>query len=74
MAMTKKRVERSRTMAKKMSVEAWVALFREIGLDEEKMHLWHRLFERDYPESHQDFLKWLGCSDQEITRIRKQSR
>ncbi|MBN1546893.1 MAG: hypothetical protein JW902_09555 [Syntrophaceae bacterium] len=61
-------------MAGKMDVEAWVTLFREIGLDEEKMHLWHRLFERHHPESHQDFLRWLGCSDAEIMQIRQNSR
>ena len=61
-------------MGKHLNVEAWVALLREIGLDEEKMQLCHRLFERHHPENHQDFLKWLGCSDPEITRIRDNSR
>ncbi len=61
-------------MAEKMNIEAWVALFREIGFDEEKMQLWHRLFERHHPERHQDFLKWLGCSNAEIARIRDNSR
>lgn len=61
-------------MEKNMNVEAWVALFRELGLDDEKMNLWHHLFELRHPESHQSFLEWLGCSAQDIDRIRLNSR
>lgn len=61
-------------MGKDMNVENWVAMFREIGLDEQKMKLWHHLFESRHPESHQSFLEWLGCSDQEIARIRQNHR
>lgn len=41
-----------RKMGKKVNVEAWVAMFREIGLDDEKMNRWHHLFESRHPESH----------------------
>jgi len=61
-------------MGKQLNVEAWVAMFREIGLDDEKMKTWHRLFEMRYPENHQGFLEWLGCSDREIDDIRQRSR
>ena len=61
-------------MAKNVNVEAWVAMFREIGLDDEKMKVWHHLFELRHPEDHQHFLKWLGCSDEDIDRIRRNSR
>jgi hypothetical protein len=50
--------------------EQWVALFREIGLDEEQMRRWHRLFEARHPDGHQSFLEWLGIPSEEILRIR----
>jgi hypothetical protein len=50
--------------------DQWVALFREIGLDEETMLKWHRLFESRHPEGHRSFLGWLGISEEEIARIR----
>lgn len=54
----------------RLGKEKWVAMFREIGLNEEKMSAWHRLFEKRHPESHQDFLEWLGIADDEIEKIR----
>jgi len=54
----------------KMDKEKWVQLFREIGLDEETMVMWHRKFEASYPEGHQSFLEWLQISPEEISRIR----
>ena len=71
--MTKLRSEGSQEMEKQLNVEAWIAMFREIGLDDEKMKIWHRLFERRYPEGHQHFLAWLGCSDREIAEIMQRS-
>jgi hypothetical protein len=50
--------------------DQWVALFREIGLDEETMLKWHRLFESRHPEGHQSFLEWLQVPAGEIGRIR----
>jgi hypothetical protein len=54
--------------------EAWIDMFREIGLDDDAMTKWHRLFETRHPEGHADFLAWLGISPDEITKIRARSR
>ena len=54
-----------------MGVKEWVALFREIGLEDADMQKWHRAFETRYPEGHQSFLEWLGLAKQEIGAIRK---
>jgi hypothetical protein len=52
----------------------WVALFREIGLDEPTMHRWHAGFERRDPDAHQSFLEWLGEPAKDIERIRNASK
>jgi hypothetical protein len=57
-------------MRKKVAKEDWIAMFREIGLDDEAMNKWHQLFEKRHPEGHADFLRWLGLSSDEIARIR----
>ncbi len=61
-------------MQKLMGKEEWVAMFREIGLDEETMMQWHRLFESRHPEAHQSFLEWLGLPPGNIDAIRANSR
>lgn len=53
-----------------MDKAKWVRLFREIGLDDETMQVWHQKFEANYPNGHQSFLEWLGIPDAEITQIR----
>ena len=53
-----------------MNKENWVLLFREIGLDDETMIKWHRLFEARYPQGHQSFLEWLNIPQEEIGQIR----
>ncbi|QWV97161.1 hypothetical protein KP003_18555 [Geomonas nitrogeniifigens] len=55
----------------KVTVEEWTARFRAIGLDDAAMEKWHRLFERENPEGHQEFLEWLGLSPERIAAIRK---
>ena len=57
-------------MQKRVNKEDWVAMFREIGLNDESMKKWHQLFEVRHPEGHADFLNWLGLSSDEITRVR----
>ncbi len=57
-------------MSDVMNKAKWVELFREIGLDDETMLQWHRLFESRYPQGHQSFLEWLQISEDEINRIR----
>ena len=54
-----------------VTVEQWKQLFAEIGLTEEKMVAWHRLFEKKFPKGHQGFLEWLGLDPATIARIRK---
>ena len=61
-------------MGKHVSLDEWVSMFREIGLDDEAMHKWHRLFEARHPEEHQSFLEWLGLSEGDIRRIRTDHR
>jgi len=61
-------------MQKEVDVQKWVAMFREIGLDEAAMMKWHRIFESRHPEAHQSFLEWLGLPAEEIAAIRLKSR
>ncbi|PLX78573.1 MAG: hypothetical protein C0616_14130 [Desulfuromonas sp.] len=58
-------------MQNRVSKEEWVAMFRDIGLDEETMRRWHRLFEQRHPQAHADFLGWLDIAPDEVARIRK---
>jgi hypothetical protein len=52
----------------------WVAMFREIGLDEPTMQRWHVVFEQRSPDAHQSFLEWLGEPAEDVDRIRNASR
>ncbi|HOW65921.1 MAG TPA: hypothetical protein P5186_02450 [Candidatus Paceibacterota bacterium] len=61
-------------MKEHVTVNEWVALFREIGLDDATMMKWHKLFETRHPKAHQGFLEWLGLPSPEIEKIRAQSR
>lgn len=54
--------------------DAWVALLRRAGFDEEAMQLWHIEFEREAPEAHANFLALLGLDSAEVARIRRWSR
>lgn len=58
-------------MKQTVSVEEWVARFRAVGLDDEAMQTWHRLFERENPQGHRSFLEWLGLPAERIAEIRK---
>jgi len=57
-------------MKNKVTVEEWVQRFRAIGLDDAAMEKWHRLFEAENPEGHQDFLAWLGLPAERIAEVR----
>ncbi len=61
-------------MKNNVSKESWVAMFREIGLDDAAMKKWHQLFEARHPEAHADFLTWLGISSAEANNIRSNSK
>lgn len=62
------------TMTKQITVTEWVAMFRDIGLDQAQMEQWHKRFESQHPADHQRFLEWLGLKPDEIDRIRSKSR
>lgn len=53
-----------------MTQQQWVALFRDIGLDDETMYRWHAAFEEQYPQAHQAFLEWLNIAPDTIRSIR----
>lgn len=61
-------------MQKKVNKEDWVAMFRDVGMSDEAMMKWHNLFETRHPESHEDFLTWLGIPSDEIDNIRAKCR
>lgn len=52
----------------------WIAILSASGMSEEDMQRWHVEFERLSPQAHQDFLESLGIEDEEIDRIRQESR
>jgi len=57
-----------------VNVDEWVRRFRACGLDDAAMAQWHRLFETENPDGHQDFLEWLGLPVERITKVRSDSR
>lgn len=59
---------------RKMNVDAWVELFRAIGLSEDQMKQWHALFEKRHPEGHQSFLDWLGLDADHAAQVRADAR
>jgi hypothetical protein len=61
-------------MRDRVNADEWVAMFREIGLDEAQMQRWHKLFEARHPDAHQAFLEWLEISPEEIDRARAEFR
>jgi hypothetical protein len=71
----KNRIEKgARTMQNQVTVDEWVSMFREIGLDDRTMMKWHHLFESRHPAGHQSFLEWLGLTAEKIGEIRTKSR
>jgi len=61
-------------MPTQVTVEQWIAMFREVGLDDARMNMWHHIFECRNPEGHSSFLNWLGLSTEKIEEIRSKSR
>lgn len=59
---------------KSMNKEQWVNILKASGMNDEAMHKWHIEFERDLPEVHSDFLESLGCSVDEIVKIKAWSK
>jgi len=54
--------------------KTWVEMLRAAGMDDQAMGRWHSEFEHRAPEAHHNFLLSLGISEDEIQRIRRQSR
>lgn len=61
-------------MKNQLTIDEWIALFRETGLDEAAMHRWHRLFETRHPEAHRGFLESLGLEPARVEEIRAAHR
>jgi len=59
---------------KSMDKEQWVNILKASGMDDDAMHKWHIEFEKDLPEVHSDFLESLGCSMDEIVKIKSWSK
>jgi DNA-binding transcriptional MerR regulator len=60
--------------SKTMNKDQWVNILKASGMDDDAMHKWHIEFEKDLPEVHSDFLESLGCSSQEIKKIKAWSK
>jgi hypothetical protein len=43
-------------------------------MDEKNMQRWHAQFERNAPDAHHAFLRWLGVPEDEVLHIRKSSK
>jgi len=56
----------------KINKEQWIRIFRETGLSDKQMENWHRIFEKNAPEGHQEFLEFLNIPKEEIKAIRAQ--
>lgn len=54
--------------------DAWVALLRRAGFDEDDMRQWHADFEAESPAEHAAFLRALGLSAAEAAAIRRRSK
>lgn len=54
--------------------DIWVSMLAAAGLDEEGMMNWHKAFEQNSPEAHQDFLESIGIDTNEIAKIRQLSQ
>jgi len=54
----------------KINKEQWIQIFRETGLSDRQMENWHKAFEKNSPEGHQEFLEFLNIPKEEIKAIR----
>jgi hypothetical protein len=61
-------------MQNTVTINDWVAMFRDLGLDEARMKQWHKTFEARHPQAHQSFLQWLGLPEGKIEAIRAESK
>jgi len=57
-----------------MNKEKWVSIMHAAGFTEDQMRRWHKQFEQQAPEEHQQFLEYLQIAGEEIGKIRGWSR
>jgi DNA-binding transcriptional MerR regulator len=57
-----------------MNKQKWVAIMHAAGFVEDDMRRWHKQFEQQAPEEHQQFLEYLQIPKEEIGKIREWSR
>jgi DNA-binding transcriptional MerR regulator len=57
-----------------MNKEKWVSIMHAAGFSEEQMRRWHKQFEQQAPEEHQEFLEYLQIPADEVGKIRSWSR
>jgi len=57
-----------------MTKDKFVAVLKDIGLNENQMRKFHALLEERHPEDHQAFLKWLNIPAAGISQIRAASK
>lgn len=68
------KVEEATWRNEEMTKDKWVSIMRAAGFNEADMMRWHKQFEASAPDEHQEFLQYLHISEDEIRRIREQSR
>jgi DNA-binding transcriptional MerR regulator len=57
-----------------LSKVKWTQIMRDSGFSEDDMRRWHAQFEKDAPEDHEEFLRFLHIPDEEVRHIREWSR
>jgi DNA-binding transcriptional MerR regulator len=57
-----------------LSKEKWTKVMRDSGFSDADMHRWHAQFEKDAPEDHEEFLRFLHIPEEEVKTIREWSR
>jgi DNA-binding transcriptional MerR regulator len=57
-----------------MTKKKWVSIMHGAGFKEEDMRRWHKQFEQQEPQEHQQFLEYLQIPTDEIGKIREWSR
>jgi DNA-binding transcriptional MerR regulator len=57
-----------------LSKEKWTKVMRDSGFSDEDMRRWHTQFEKDAPQDHEEFLRFLKIPDEEVKTIREWSR
>ena len=54
--------------------DVWIEILRSSGMNRKDMQRWHAEFERNAPEAHHSFLRWLGIPEDEALEIRADSK